>query len=511
MGYLIGAIIVIAIIYFLVVYVIAPIASVLGMIALSIGVLYAFGISISSFASSLRLHINPYTTYVDKNPKAVTGTRRSYFFGPGYHQISITVTDAFANQSNYIAKVKTWWEDFRKAHNWILNIWVDIFYIAACICAYVFGTIWTVAFSVLLFAVIFTGMCGFYVFFSMLWITDRIALVARSVQSRCANCKRISVVPVFCCPDCGAQHQNLTPGPYGIFTVKCACGKKLPTTIFNGRSKLEAQCPYCQTTLAASDARQFGIQLVGGVSAGKTTFLAAYWHRYIEELRNDTTLEFSCFPEEAFRELEEWYQSGLSIATSETNATMYSVVHKRQNETPIQMTIYDVAGESFTSLAGDIQQQQFRYCEGIVIVVDPTVSAELSAETIAGFVSEFKQLKGLHSAKMAEIPVAVVVSKADLFKREIGIPKIKTLYNKKLKAADAHEPTLQSVRNDACRDFLYSHGFESVLNMIDGEFANAQYFPVSAMGHEASLEIPYEPWGVSEPVAWIIEQVGVQL
>ena len=117
MGYLIGAIIVIAIIYFLVVYVIAPIASVLGMIALSIGVLYAFGISISSFASSLRLHINPYTTYVDKNPKAVTGTRRSYFFGPGYHQISITVTDAFANQSNYIAKVKTWWEDFRKAHN----------------------------------------------------------------------------------------------------------------------------------------------------------------------------------------------------------------------------------------------------------------------------------------------------------------------------------------------------------------------------------------------------------
>ena len=83
MGYLIGAIIVIAIIYFLVVYVIAPIASVLGMIALSIGVLYAFGISISSFASSLRLHINPYTTYVDKNPKAVTGTRRSYFLGQG--------------------------------------------------------------------------------------------------------------------------------------------------------------------------------------------------------------------------------------------------------------------------------------------------------------------------------------------------------------------------------------------------------------------------------------------
>ena len=83
MGYVIGAILVIIIVYYLVVYVIAPIAGVLGMIALSIGVLYAFGVSISSFVSSLKLHINPYTTYVDNNPKAVQGTRRSYFFGPG--------------------------------------------------------------------------------------------------------------------------------------------------------------------------------------------------------------------------------------------------------------------------------------------------------------------------------------------------------------------------------------------------------------------------------------------
>ena len=54
MGYVIGAIIVIVIVYYLVVYVIAPIAGVLGMIALSIGALYAFGVSISSFASSLK-------------------------------------------------------------------------------------------------------------------------------------------------------------------------------------------------------------------------------------------------------------------------------------------------------------------------------------------------------------------------------------------------------------------------------------------------------------------------
>ena len=511
MGYVIGAIIVIVIVYYLVVYVIAPIAGVLGMIALSIGALYAFGVSISSFASSLKLHINPYTTYVDNNPKSVQGTKRSYFFGPGYHQIAITVKDAFSNQAGYMSTVKTWRQGFRPKHGWIINIWVDIFYIAACICTYVFGSIWTVLFSSLLFGVIFTGMCGFYVFFTLLWLGDRITLMVRSIQSRCPNCKRISVVPVFCCPDCGAQHMNLTPGPYGVLTQKCACGKKLPTTIFNGRSQLEALCPYCQTSLAASDAKQFGIQLVGGVSAGKTTFLASYWHHYIEQLKSDKQLEFTCFPEEAFKELEYWYQNGLSLATSETNATMYSIVHKREGSDPIQMIIYDVAGESFTNLSADIQQQQFRYCEGIVIVIDPTATPELNVDTVSGFVSEFKQLKGIRSTQLAQIPVAVIISKADLFKRELGVPKIKSIYNQVVKTSEENDITLNSVRNDVCRNFLLSHGFDGILNMIDSEFGNTQYFSVSAMGHEAQESFPYEPWGVIEPISWLTQQAGVQL
>lgn len=509
MGYVIGAIIVIIIVYYLVVYVIAPIASVLGIIALSIGALYALGVSISSFASSLKLHINPYTTYVDNNPKAVQETKRSYFFGPGYHQIGITVKDAFSNQAEYINTVKTWWRGFCKKHGWIINIWVDIFYIAACICTYIFGSIWTVLFSSLLFTVIFTGMSGFYVFFTLLWLGDRITLMVRSIQSRCPNCKRISIAPVFSCPDCGAQHQNLTPGPYGILTQKCVCGKRLPTTIFNGRSKLEALCPYCFASLAASDAKQFGIQLVGCVSAGKTTFLASYWHHYIEQLKNDKQLEFTRFPEEAFDELEYWYQNGLSLATSETNATMYSIVHKRDRSVPIQMTIYDVAGESFINLSADIQQQQFRYCEGVAIVVDPTATPQLNVDTVSGFVSAFRQLKGIHSSRLAQIPVAVIISKADLFKRELGIPKIKSIYNQAIKASGTPNITLNSVRNYVCRNFLLSHGFDGVLNMIDGEFENTQYFSVSAMGHEAEESSSYEPWGVIEPISWLTQQANV--
>lgn len=510
MGYLIGAIIVIILVYLLVVYVIAPIAGALGAIALAIGAGYALVVSIMSFASSLKAHIDPYTTYIDKNPKATPGTKRNYFFGPGYHQIGITVKDAFINQASYIKKITKWWKDFRLGHEWILNIWVTIFYVAACICMYVFGTIWTVLFSTLLFVVIFIGMCGFYLFFSALWLTDRITLMLRSIQSRCPNCKRISIVPVFCCPDCGAQHKNLTPGPYGVFYQTCVCGRELPTTVFNKRSELDAMCPYCPTSLAASDAKQFGIQLVGGVSTGKTTFLASYWHAYIEQLQNDKSLEFTCFPQEAFDNLEYWYQRGISEATNETNATMYSILHKRNGSSPVQMTIYDVAGESFTNLSSDIQQQQFKYCEGIIIVVDPTASAETNIGTISAFVNEFKQLRGIRSSHLSQIPVAVVISKADLFKREIGVTKIKSLYNQALQTSPSANIELRDVRNNTCKDFLCMHGFDNIVNMVDSEFERTQYFPISAIGHEPEDSVPYEPWGVIDPVLWIMKQAKFQ-
>ncbi len=190
---------------------------------------------------------------------------------------------------------------------------------------------------------------------------------------------------------------------------------------------------------------------------------------------------------------------------------MYSIVHMRDGSVPIQMTIYDVAGESFTNPSADIQQQQFRYCEGVVIVIDPTATSELNVDTVSGFVSEFKQLKGIRSAQLAQLPVAAIISKADLFKREIGIPKIKSIYNHAIKDAETPDITLDSIRNDVCRNFLLAHGFDAVLDMIDSELENTQYFSVSAMGHEAGESSPYEPWGVVEPISRVIQQVDIQL
>ena len=65
------------------------------------------------------------------------------------------------------------------------------------------------------------------------------------------------------------------------------------------------------------------------------------------------------------------------------------------------------------------------------------------------------------------IAVAIIVW---LFKREIGLSKIKSVYA-----------------------------------------ANLRFFSASAIGHEAFEGDPYDPWGVLEPVEWIVVQSGVQL
>ena len=488
-----------------IVYVLVPLSAFLLVASLVIGLSYAFIISINSFIKSLTKHISPYTTFVDKNPDVPKGVRRSYFFGPGYHQINITVRDAFSSQEAHLNKL----ENFKNRHTsgtWFLDVWVLIFYIAALLCTFIFGFIWMVLFSTILSIIIFVGMCIFYIMFALLWGSDRLILALKSIQSRCSNCKRISIVPVFMCPDCGAKHKKLTPGPYGIFRRKCGCNKRLPTTFINGRSKLKASCPHCEIELATSSARQFGIQLVGGVSAGKTSFIAAFWHFYLERIRNFHNVTYETNPAEAFDELERWYQQGLSSSTTETNANMYSIVHKRDNETPYQVAIYDIAGEAFSELGSDIQQQQFKYCEGLIFVLDPTATSRSVNETFSSFINEFKALRGKHSSKTSDIPVSVIISKADLYKKEIGLPKIKARYNLSPSGFSNSDgqTCLAFARNAICQEFMRNRDFESVLNLIDGEFNNVQYFPVSAMGHSAVLGQPYEPWGVEEPVLWLL-------
>ena len=511
MGYLIILILIILAIYIaylIIVNVILPIAGILLVCTLILSAGYAFFISLRSFVKSLQTHINPYSTYVDKSSMARSGIKRNYFFGPGFHQITVIINKTLEFQEEYLSSLRAWKAIPRS--KWV-GIFTNVFYYVAALCTNIFGFVWIVIFSILLSAILIVGVTIFFVFFASLWIIDRLGLMLRSIHSRCPHCKRLSIIPMFVCPenDCGKQHEKLTPGPYGVLKRKCLCKNQMATTYFSGRSKYKAVCPFCSSELAASDAQQFGIQLVGGISAGKTTFLASFWHEYLLKIKSVESVSTIVTPESAFEELENWFENGRSSATTEVNATMYSVLHRIENSTSIQMTIYDIAGEAFEYQTNDIQQQQFQYCEGLIIIIDPTADPIYTAETISNFTREFMSLKGKHATKTSDVPVAVMITKADLYKRKIGLPKIKAVFKK-----DAHKyvdgegiPKFENVQNELCREFLREHKFDNAINLIEGEFSNIQYYAVSAMGHSLTGE-KYEPWGVLEPVIWLLKQQG---
>ncbi|GHU52955.1 hypothetical protein AGMMS49975_09880 [Clostridia bacterium] len=204
--------------------------------------------------------------------------------------------------------------------------------------------------------------------------------------------------------------------------------------------------------------------------------------------------------------MEDWFQSGISVATNETNANMYSIVHKTQGEIPVQFTIYDIAGEAFTLRGFENQQLQFEYCEGIIVVIDPSGNPGEESIAIATFINAFKGVKGLSAKKLSDIPVAVIISKADLYKTEIGLPKIKFAYSKNSAqyiGADG-QSDIYVARDVICKEFLKNHGFGNVINEIEGTFNNIGVFPVSAMGHGADSTRTYTPWGVTEPVSWLL-------
>lgn len=499
--------------YLLVRYVIAPIAGIVGIVIAAAATIYALIVSCKSFFPTAYEHRNPYDDptdpYIDKHKDAIKGVRRGYFFGPGLHQLKAIVRDSFVELSLSLDNVKAWKERVKTDHpSKFITIPVTIFYVLTFLLTYVFGGIWVSIFSVILSVVLFIGMIVFFLFFSVLWIADRLYLLLHSIQSRCPECHRVSIVPIFICDKCGEEHRKLTPGPYGIFKRTCSCGNVLPTTVFSGRSRLEALCPHDYTPLAASDAKQIGIQLVGSTQSGKTTYLASFWHCFNERAKSYNTIRVKYSPDNLFSLLETTFQSGDRFdATKKMNAEMYSAVLEEDGQIPLQFSIYDIAGEAFDNLETNQQQEQFSYCEGIMFVVDPSDDPALATSCISLFITNFESLKGITASKVVSLPVAVLITKADMFRREIGPTKTKVEHGKLIKEATDPEnvPTYQEARSNICRRFLLDHDFGQVVDTLEAKFHDVKYYPVSAIGHEPNMEI-YEPWGVMEPMADILSR-----
>ena len=534
MEVIIGIILVVLAIYLVVKYVIPAIIAVSGIAAViiaGVAVIVGFISAVSNYFSAIKNNLNFLHWEWEKDDEPA---RRSYFFGPGYAQLFATIKSAFELNAASGTKISATGKSFKGASTGIWGaakaIGGFIYTVVGYICVYVIGMILCAVLGLIHGSITTVFMILSYVIFTIVWIIDRIYLLKNKIRSDCPTCHSRFLIPTFMCPDCGAMHKKLVPGPYGIWKHKCTCGKKLPATFLNGRSKLEAFCPDCGSPLVASDARPVVFQLVGGSKAGKTVYLSAFFHEYLQKLSSNKNLEFTITDQYQpfFDELEEWYNGIDCPATAQLNSQMYPLLIDRSLGVKRQFSIYDIAGEMFDGFTADteIQQQQFHYCDGLLFLIDPFSSgnlrtnkinagedvsdfSDMAVEDVAtNFINYLIRTGHVKANSRCNIPIAILIAKADIkeVKREIGPAKISNIFRNNTEQYGTYE----NARDSICRQFLVDIGLSATVDNLETQFSNLHYFPVSAMGHSAD-GTPYEPWGIMEAVEWMLPLADKEL
>ena len=475
------------------------------LVIVGIGAIVGFGIAIKNYFLAIRRNIN-FSEWKWKNKKDDEPAVRSYFFGPGYQQLRDTIKAAFYYNKRSVDN----------AHQFFL------YRIPLAVCVYLLGTFITVIFSAIHGTVTTIVMVFTYILFSIIWFIDRSYLFFRRIRSVCPNCKKRYLIPHFKCPQCSRVHKKLVPSPYGVANHRCVCKYRLPATFFNGRSKLDSICPNCGAALVASDARQIGIQLIGGSKAGKSVLLAALFHEYLNKLDKikHINVEITDDYKPYFDELESWYSGGDAPPTEQLNSQMYPILLKSKYFKPKrQLSIYDIAGEMFDGTTAQTVniQEQFHHCNGLFFLLDPFSDGDLRrtrlmngesmgdfsnmkpdvvAENFVNYMIDTGKIK---AGERCQIPMAILIAKSDVreVKSVVGPAKIQSLVKK------GQYRNYETARDEECRSFLRSIGLEQAIDVLEMRFANLHYFPVSAMGHTPDGD-PYEPWGIMEVMDWLI-------
>lgn len=94
---------------------------------------------------------------------------------------------------------------------------------------------------------------------------------AQLKTQRCLDCYAEFKKPIMKCPNCGVDHEYISPGQYGLFFARCTCGRLLKI-MPRHQQNYSFKCPDCYEPIAANRNRQTFIGVVAGVGAWESTF-----------------------------------------------------------------------------------------------------------------------------------------------------------------------------------------------------------------------------------------------
>jgi Double-GTPase 2 len=340
---------------------------------------------------------------------------------------------------------------------------------------------------------------------------DRGWVLVRGIRTACPHpgCYRPVPLAVHRCPGCGAGHRELRPGRYGTLWQVCACGQRLGTTRFLGRTRLAVECPWCDRPLpeAAHRLPVVHVPFVGATSSGKTMLMvAAVAGLQSLAARGDLSVEYATAADrgDAGALNQQLTQADWAHATTggQPRAFMLKVGHRRRHRL---LYLYDPMGESLRD-SGTVREQHYlAHADGVVLVADvlaePVVrrglgpddagrataarpASQSPTETYQRLTGELSSLTG----RRRRIAVAAVVSKRDVLDQLGSLP-------------------VPGVRID---DWLSGIGLGGLVRGLGHDFHSARYWAVSAYAATGTGALESEQRRAAEPLLWLLARSGLR-
>lgn len=173
----------------------------------------------------------------------------------------------------------------------------------------------------------------------------------------------------------------LHPGLYGVFyQTNHLTGKRVPTMLLNGKSKLARKCPHCGQLINTAHDKAYGtdihIGIVGDRSSGKSYML----YSGLELLCKTFGKDFSQIDADRNSDMSVILQrihhkDGIQTAVKNRYKAIQFRLMRKFRPMPYQLFFYDVAGENFNVKADKSPSalEFYTNVKTILFVIDPTM------------------------------------------------------------------------------------------------------------------------------------------
>lgn len=361
---------------------------------------------------------------------------------------------------------------------------------------------------------------GVHIGFLILLFIDSIYRFKNKIFFACSHCYHKSTSPIYLCPSCGVEHDNLRPSQYGVMKRTCQCGEEIPTSFFNGRSKLEAICPNCKRGMKSEESRPIIIPIIGGQSSGKSHFLYSMIYYIKEQFSKSSEYRFEFLQgksdEAVYNKQISQINSGVGANKTTDKEPVASNFFLKKKNSKTLFYFYDSAGEAFIDEKDMHRQKYFNYVDAIILIIDVFSIPEIKNkykddlnrngsikpsdvspnDTNEIFLINLRKNFGFKPTQKINKPLIVLLTKIDAFDINKYLGK-NAMIDYKAKNMNLNK---NEIRNDVCEDFLNKNGLESFTRKIKFNFSDYTYFPISAMGNKS--------YGIDNATKWILKKTA---